>query len=112
MWPIHIHTFTNIYLLMSTYRARGKDIISMLTTIADVYHGNIHSSKQANAIQLHSNSDYSEVRKAYLSIIRYCHPDKVHPNIPNFPRVKLEAAKVFACLSDAFAIYKSRQSIV
>ena len=45
------------------------------------------------------------VRKAYLSVVRYVHPDKIGTGSSVY--VKLLSMKVFTALTDAYNIYKN-----
>ena len=85
--------------------ARGKDIISMIASVHVVFSGELShrlpSAWMWNGTDVADRSSIqtSEIRKAYLRIVRLVHPDKQsHSNT----LVKLQANAVFTALSDAF----------
>ena len=45
------------------------------------------------------------VRKAYLNVVRSCHPDKISGSATSY--VKLLSMKVFTALTDAYNLFKN-----
>lgn len=87
--------------------ARGNtNMALLLQTVGQVFHGPLPDLGQDwNTIQSRSPAD---IRKAFLKIVRFCHPDKQGNGVS--PVVKIEAEKVFAVLSDAYTNYKNEMS--
>lgn len=50
-----------------------------------------------------------DVRKAYMRVIRICHPDK-HMQLPARGAAFLELQKIFTILSDSYNRYKASQA--
>lgn len=85
--------------------ARGRDIATLLKTVHNVYDG-VLPEVDVNLAAVPAQA--KEIRNAYLRIVRQCHPDKV-PNAPQ--RTKLQAAKVFSALSDAYNSFKVQSGV-
>ena len=86
--------------------ARGKSVAAMLQTMPQVFFGPLPDTTASNTL-LQENPQ--EVRKAYLRVVRCCHPDKQPADTP--PRIRAQAAKVFSALSDAYAAYKNAHGL-
>ena len=84
--------------------ARGRDVISMLLSAPSVFHGPL-PELSADKLGGASTPRPEDVRKAYLRVVRCCHPDKQPADVA--PRVRTQAAKVFSALTDAFSAYKA-----
>jgi len=86
--------------------ARGKDIVSMLASINLVFTGDLSFrlppawTWTGSGVQDRAAIHPSEIRKAYLRVVRQVHPDK-QSNCALL--VKMQANAVFTALSDAYA---------
>ena len=85
--------------------ARGKSVDAMLQTMPQVFFGPLPDTTASNTFL----QNPQEVRKAYLRVVRCCHPDKQPADTP--PRIRAQAAKVFSALSDAYAAYKNAHGL-
>jgi len=85
--------------------ARGKSVASMLQSAPSVFFGPL--PEVSSGLQTAGPQD---VRKAYLRAVRCCHPDKQPADAA--PRVRLQAAKVFSALSDAYAAFKQANGLL
>jgi len=87
--------------------ARGKDIVSMLASVSLVFSGELNFrlppawTWRGSAVQDRTAILPGEIRKAYLRIVRYVHPDK-QGNCTLL--IKTQANTVFTALSDAYAV--------
>ena len=85
--------------------ARGKHIVNLLNSVRTVYHGYVGDLGNEWIIGYANGSlTPSQIRKAYISTVRYCHPDKQSNDATEL--IKLQAKKVFSVLSEAYNIYK------
>ena len=85
--------------------ARGKHIVDLLNSVRTVYHGYVGELGNEWIIGYANGSlTPSQIRKAYMSTVRYCHPDKQQNDATEL--IKLQAKKVFSVLSEAYNMYK------
>ena len=88
--------------------ARGKDIVSMLLSVSTVFYGPM-PELSADKLRGASTPRPEDVRKAYLRVVRCCHPDKQPADVA--PRVRAQASKVFSALTDAFSAFKAANGL-
>ena len=81
--------------------ATGKHIVDLLNTVRSVYHGYVAELGNDWTIG-YSNGTLtpSQVRKAYISTVRHCHPDKQSSAATIL--IKEQAKKVFSVLTEAY----------
>lgn len=84
--------------------ARGKDIGHLIQTLSLVYSGELPDLGPSWLPSSSPPTDPSEIRKGYLKVIRYCHPDKLPHSVSM--KQKIEATKLFSLLADAYSYYK------
>ena len=84
--------------------ARGKDIAHLIQTLSLVYSGELPDLGPSWLLSSSPPTDPSEIRKGYLKVIRYCHPDKLPHSVSM--KQKIEATKLFSLLADAYSYYK------
>ena len=89
--------------------ARGKGIVQLIQTLTIVYSGELPDLGPLWSSSSLPTNDPTEIRKCYLKVIRYCHPDKLPHHVPIKQRI--EATKLFSLLAEAYSHYKQQQQL-
>jgi hypothetical protein len=85
--------------------SRQLNLVTMIRSIPEIYK---NENLPTEIYQVDYSSSPNEIRKAYLKIARYCHPDKQKRlvNAGQSRRDQLIAEKLFSALADAYNAYK------
>jgi len=80
--------------------ASGKDVCSLLCSVHEIF-------PSAPKIQIPRNPTPDIIRRAYMQIVKVCHPDKVVATYDSCSNTQqLRAKKVFAAITDSYNFYK------
>ena len=83
--------------------ARGKNVVDMIRSLKDVYHGSNLVHLDAKYIDPSRTLSAKECRVAFLRTCKSIHPDKqAHES----ETVKIEAKVIFEALHDKYELYK------